>query len=74
MTRKRTKNTPSLPQQILKQLRSVSPKSSKGLLASFAIDLHDLFIVAKMHQSQIRELLRMKFPRDQQKFEKLLGD
>jgi|SRR5579859_975579 len=73
MTEKQKKNIATVPQQVLKQLRLVSPNSSKNLLASLAIDLHDLFVVAERHQNQIKELLRLKLPRDKGKFEKLLG-
>jgi hypothetical protein len=60
-------------QQIRKELESASPTSSKGLLASLSIDLGDLFFVAQIHQHQMKELLRMKFPRDKRKLKKLLG-
>ena len=73
MNQKRKKKSVNLIQQILEQLRSASPESSKALTGSIAADLDGLFDFAETHQNQIDELLRMKLPRDKRKFEKLLG-
>ena len=69
----RAKKNIRLVQEIKKQLEAASPTSAKRLLASFSTDLGDLYFVAEAHQNQMKELLRLKFPRDKQKLEKLLG-
>lgn len=69
----RAKKHIGLVQAIKKQLEAASPTSAKGLLATLSIDLGDLYFVADTHQQQMKELFRMKFPRDKRKLKKLLG-
>jgi len=57
-----------LMENIRSQLKRASPHSSERLLADLAVDISDLVRVARMHQSHVKTLLGMKFPRDREKF------
>jgi hypothetical protein len=54
--------------RIVKQLKSAMPNADDKLLSRLAIDLADLDEVARAHKAAMGDLLRMKFPRDFDKF------
>ncbi len=59
--------------KIYRQLRKASPRSSRQTTGDLAVDLGDLIFVGRKHQNDVKQLLKMTFPRDRTKFRKLLA-
>ncbi len=59
--------------KICGQLRKASPHSSGQMTGELAVDIGDLVFVGRNHQNHVNKLLKMRFPRDRERFLKLLA-
>jgi len=59
--------------KIYQQLRKASPLSSGQTTGELAVDIGDLVSVGRKHHEDVKQLLKMRFPKDRERFLKLLG-
>lgn len=59
--------------KIYSQLRKGSPLSSGEITGQLAVDIGDLIYVGRNHQKHVKQLLKMRFPKDGEKFLRLLA-
>jgi hypothetical protein len=55
-----------------KVLAAASPKSKADLISGIAVDLADFWEIAVEHQRRIKQLTKLRYPRDRQQFIALL--
>src|SRR5579859_1321423 len=54
--------------RLKKALSAASPNSKGDLISGIAVDLADFWEIAGEHQQRVRELAKMRFPKDQERF------
>jgi|SRR5882762_7285414 len=63
----------ALVNKIYWQLRKASPRSPGRTTGELAVDLGDLVFVGTKHKNDVKRLLKMRFPKDWERFRKLLA-
>jgi hypothetical protein len=71
--KKLIRRTQRLTQQLCTVLHKASPRSRKNLIASLAVDLGDIWAIGERFRAYLKQVQRMSFPRDGDKFGKLLA-
>ncbi len=61
-----------LTKKLSKVLAAASPKSTRYLISGIAVDLADFWEIAIEHERRVKELSRMRFPRDRKRFVEML--
>jgi len=67
------KRNVGLASRLFKRLKRWSPNSSDRLIAGVAVDLADIWMIGEGHKKQLKEILRLRFPKDRERMLSLLA-